>query len=385
LSGAGHDAALWLRLPPGAGREARFPAAWLRDNCPCPQCRDPVTGQRLLDLAAAPDARLAEVAIRDGEVAVTFGPDGHRSVFPRAWLAAHALDAPAPAGPRAEDGKALWTAAGLARVPAAGWARYAADDAVRAGVLEAVLARGAAVLHGVPAVPGMVTAVAATLGYVRETNYGRLFDVRAGPRPANLASTCREIGPHTDNPYRDPVPTVQLLHCLRDAADGGDTLLTDGFAAAAALRERDPRSFQVLTATPWPFGYQDAVTELRACQPLIGTDPCGRIREVRFNARSMLPLRGPAGQVAAAYAAYLAWARLLRGPGLAVRLRLAPGDCLILDNTRILHARTAFTVPGGSADADSAGGGRHLQGCYADLDGMESTLAVLRRAAAGGP
>jgi gamma-butyrobetaine dioxygenase len=37
------------------------------------------------------------------------------------------------------------------------------------------------------------------------------------------------------------------------------------------------------------------------------------------------------------------------------------------DNTRILHARTAFT----------AAGERHLQGCYADLDGLESTLEVL--------
>ena len=391
--GGEQGSALWLRVPPrdggappvtptrggrgprpGAGGAPRFPAAWLRDNCPCPQCLDPVTGQRLLDLAAAPDASLAAVDARDGEVAVTFGPDGHQSVFSRAWLQAHALDKPAPADPRTEDGKALWRAADLARVPGAGWAQYAADDAVRARVLDAVLTRGAAVLHGVPASAGMVEAVAATLGYVRETNYGRLFDVRVDPSPANLAYTSREIGPHTDNPYRDPVPTVQLLHCLRDAADGGDILLVDGFAAAARLRERHPAAFAVLTGTPWPFGYRDQGTELRACQPLIGTDPRGRIREVRFNSRSMLPLRGPAEQVAAAYAAYLAWARLLRGPGLAVRTRLAPGDCLIIDNTRILHARTAFTAAPG-------GGGRHLQGCYADLDGLASTLAVLRRGA----
>jgi gamma-butyrobetaine dioxygenase len=376
--GSDQGSAVWLRLPPGDdGRQPRFPAAWLRGNCPCPRCLDPVTGQRLLDLAAAPDARLAAVVTGDDEVAVTFGPDGHRSVFSRAWLAAHALDVPAPADPRTEDGKALWTAADLARVPGASRARYAAGDGVRAGVLDAVLTRGAAVLHGVPAEPGMATALAATLGYVRETNYGRLFDVRVDPSPANLAYTSREIGPHPDNPYRDPVPGVQLLHCLRDAADGGDTLLIDGFAAAALLRERQPAAFGVLTATPWPFGYRDQGTELRACQPLIGTDPRGRIREVRFNSRSMLALRGPAEQVAVAYAAYLAWARLLRGPQLAVRTRLAPGDCLIIDNTRILHARTAFT-----AAAGGAGGGRHLQGCYADLDGLASALAVLRRAAA---
>ncbi len=263
--------------------------------------------------------------------------------------------------------------------PPAGWPSYSADPAVRAAVLAAVLGYGVAVLHDVPAEPGSVLAVARTLGYVRETNYGRLFDVRVEPSPDNLAFTSREILPHTDNPYRDPVPTIQLLHCLRDAAAGGDTLLIDGFAAAALLREEDPAAFAVLTATPWPFAYTDAGAELRACLPLIGTDPRGRIREVRFNGRSMQPLRGPAGQVAAAYDAYLAWARLLRRPGLAVRTRLAPGDCLIFDNTRILHARTAFAVPAAASTAPGGTGGRHLQGCYADLDGLASTLAVLCR------
>ena len=61
----------------------------------------------------------------------------------------------------------------------------------------------------------MVAAVAETFGYVRETNYGRVFDVRVEAAPANLASTGLALRPHTDNPYRDPVPTVQLLHCLR--------------------------------------------------------------------------------------------------------------------------------------------------------------------------
>jgi alpha-ketoglutarate-dependent taurine dioxygenase len=49
------------------------------------------------------------------------------------------------------------------------------------------------------------------------------------------------------------------------------------------------------------------------------------------------------------------------------------GDCLIFDNTRVLHARTAFAAP-----SEGETGERHLQGCYADLDGLLSTLAVLR-------
>ena len=50
-------------------------------------------------------------------------------------------------------------------------------------------------------------------------------------------------------------------------------------------------------------------------------------------------------------------------------VRLAPGDCAVFDNTRILHARTGF----------ASSGRRHLQGCYADLDGIESAVAVAGR------
>jgi gamma-butyrobetaine dioxygenase len=348
-----------------------LPALWLRYNCPCPECRDPVTGQRLLSITHIPNELVATLTAQTPtELVVTFAPDGHRSTFRRDWLAARApARAPGEEDPRTEDAKRLWHADDFAAPPTAGWAAYLRDDQVRAECLDAVARYGFARLRGVPASAGMVLAVAATFGYVRETNYGRLFDVRVVPDPANLAFTSREIAPHTDNPYRDPVPTLQLLHCLRDAASGGDTALLDGFAVAAALRTADPEAFGVLTGTPVPFGYVDKETELTACQPLIQLSPRGRIAGIRYNERSMRP---PAD--AGFYAALRAWARLLAAPEFALRLRLAPGDCLIFDNTRVLHARTAF-----AATATPGTGERHLQGCYADLDGLLSTLAVLRR------
>ena len=61
--------------------------------------------------------------------------------------------------------------------------------------------------------------------------------MRVEAQPVNLAFTGRAIAPHTDNPYRDPVPGIQLLHCLQSSADGGDNVLIDGFAAAALVRE----------------------------------------------------------------------------------------------------------------------------------------------------
>ena len=155
-------------------------------------------------------------------------------------------------------------------------------------------------------------------------------------------------------------------------AGGGDTGLVDGFAAAAALRAIDAESFDTLARTPVPFGYIDKETELRASLPLIQLSPRGRVRGVRFNNRSARPLRLPYAEVTAFYAAYRRWAELLARPERQLNLRLAPGDCLVFDNTRVLHARTAFGMTAGSP-------GRHLQGCYADLDGLASTLAVLKR------
>ena len=148
----------------------------------------------------------------------------------------------------------------------------------------------------------------------------------------------------------------------------------DGFAAAADFRAADPESFGTLARTPVSFGYVDKETELRASLPLIQLSPSGRVRGVRFNNRSMRPLQRPYAEVTAFYAAYRRWAELLARPERQLSLRLAPGDCLIFDNTRVLHARTAFAAP-----VFPGTGERHLQGCYADLDGLLSTLAVLRR------
>jgi gamma-butyrobetaine dioxygenase len=362
------------------GRTLRFPAVWLRDNCPCPQCVAPGTGQKLNDITDLPDGLAVAGAEDDGEsVVATFAPDRHRAVFSRSWLAGHALDGGAGQDERTEDGKQLWLAADLApgRFPEVRWPRYLDQPADRIRALEAVLRLGFALLRGVPPEPGMVLEVAGSFGFVRETNYGRLFDVRVenkGPAPGNLAFTSRAIRPHTDNPYRDPVPTVQLLHCLHAAGEGqgGQTGLVDGFAAAVAFRASDPESFGIVAETPVPFGYVDKETELRASLPLIQLSPRGRVRGVRFNNRSAGPLRLPYAEVAAFYPAYRRWAEVLAEPGRQLNLRLAPGDCLVFDNTRVLHARTAFSI-----GADEPG--RHLQGCYADLDGLASTLAVLKR------
>ena len=60
----------------------------------------------------------------------------------------------------------------------------------------------------------------------------------------------------------------------------------------------------------------------------------------------------------------------LDSPEYRIQFKLAPGDLFIVDNLRVLHGRTGYAASGGE---------RHLQGCYADRDGLRSKLAVLSR------
>jgi len=96
------------------GSALGFPAVWLRHNCPCAECLDPVTGQRLIEVTAIPNGCGVTVEAQTAEsVTVVFAPDGHRAVFSRAWLTVHRL----PAGDPAPARRSPWLS-GLAGVPA---------------------------------------------------------------------------------------------------------------------------------------------------------------------------------------------------------------------------------------------------------------------------
>ena len=350
-------------------------AVWLRYNCQCPKCRDPLSAQRLITITDLdPDVTvICAVEGADG-LHVTFGPDGHEAVFTRTWLAGYAT---AEVDGRSEDAKRLWSARDFpVGPPVTSWQAYTSSDGVRLRCLRELLGTGFMLLRGVPVVPGAVADVVASFGYIRETNYGRLFDVRVEAPQASPAHTKLPIGLHTGDPYRDPVPTLQALHCLAGAADGGESGLLDGFRAAAQLRAEDPPGFDRLSRTPVTFACADATVQLRATRAMIGLNQAGLIREIRYDSRLMEPMRPRSGAVAAAageemhefYVAYRAFAAILLRPSGTLRFTLAPGDCVVFDNTRILHSRTGVPAAG-----------RHLQGCYADLDGVESTVAVLAR------
>jgi gamma-butyrobetaine dioxygenase len=348
-----------VRVELGDGRAAALHALALRDLCPCDECRQPGSGQRLFETRdVVPGARLASAELEDGALVVEWH-DGHRSRFDEQRLR--------EAGGDDVRRPTLWGAELAESLPSFRYGEVVLSRAALRRWLAAIAELGFAVLTGAPTEPGTVAGIAELFGHVRTTNYGRVFDVAVRVDPANLADTALALSLHTDNPYRVPTPTVQLLHCLASSASGGDTVLADGFRAVARL---GPDRVATLAATPIRYAYRDEDAELAAEVPVVELDAHGRPVALRVNNRSKGVPTGTPEAVADWYAAYFELLDLLDAPDAGVVFRLEPGDVLVFDNLRVLHGRTAF----------SAAGARRLQGCYADLDGLLSTLAVLERA-----
>jgi gamma-butyrobetaine dioxygenase len=354
------------------GRSLRFHAIWLRDNSPDPSTRSVENGQRLITLQAIPaDTRILAAEVAGSLLRVHFGPEDKWIDYPASWLRAHGYDRP----PRHDvgwlaDSLELWDrGSGLADARGEFSAVKASSEALAAW-LTAVERYGFATLCGGPRESGALLDVVKLFGFVRETNYGRWFEVRSEAHPANLAYTGLGLQPHSDNPYRDPVPTLQILFCLEDAAEGGDSLVVDGFAAAKRLQAEDPGAFDLLARYCARFAYRGrGDVALSARRPILELTPDGELIAVRFNNRSMAALTDvPFEVMADYYRAYRRLGEIIEDPAMAVTFKLAPGACFIVDNTRVLHGRTGF----------SGGGSRWLQGCYADKDGLASTLSLLR-------
>ena len=273
-----------------------------------------------------------------------------------------------------EDGVETWDAGLMANVPCGDFAALQQGGAALHDWLGQIMRYGFAKVVGAPATPGTLFDIVGLFGHVRETNYGRHFEVRTEVNPSNLAFTGLGLQAHTDNPYRDPVPTVQVLHCLESSAAGGENMVVDGFAAALRLRAEDPEGFELLANHCARFEYsgENGVC-LTSRRPMIELAPDGALIGVRFNNRSCAAITDvPFELMADYYAAYRRLGEFIDDTAMEVTFRLNPGQAFVVDNTRVLHARKGY----------SGEGTRWLQGCYADMDGLRSTHDAMARTTA---
>ena len=96
---------------------------------------------------------------------------------------------------------------------------------------------GFVIIKNIPTEDNFIVKFANSIGSVRRTNFGEYFDVKSKPDPNDLAYTSLGLSPHTDNPYRNPVPCIQLLHCIVSEVMGGLSTLVDGFTVTEDLKK----------------------------------------------------------------------------------------------------------------------------------------------------
>lgn len=361
------------------GETARYHSIWLRDNSLDATTRSVSNGQRLITICDIdPRTSVTQLLIHDGgqNVSVTFDQDGVTSCYPSQWLLEHRYDTPIDESTRQSgwisSRHETWMNSSMQdRIHRASWPELSTSPRVLLRWLRAVDRYGVAVIDGMPCESGALCQVAETFGFVRETNYGKWFDVVADVTPQNLANTNLGLQAHSDNPYRDPVPTLQILACLENSVEGGESAVVDGFAIAKFLQLNDRSAFEILARYPVRFAYEGSnEVSLKSKRPIFELGPDGELLAVRFNNRSAAPFVDIAfTEMEEFYLAYRRFAECIEDPNFSVRFKLAPGQAFIVDNTRVLHARTEF----------HGSGKRWLQGCYADKDGLLSTLRVLER------
>ncbi|KAK9542303.1 hypothetical protein VZT92_000178 [Zoarces viviparus] len=363
------------------GGHSLYPFTWLRDNCQCPLCTLGSAQARSLlmsDLDIHTGVDVVEVT-NDNKVSVAW-PDQHTSVFDAEWLKKRCFSVAARRALKEElflNEQYYWDS--KLRVPTADYQEVLRDDKAALDWLLALRRVGVVHLKGAPAEQGVVARLAERIGYLRLTFYGHTWQVQDKRMANNVAYTSGKLSPHTDYPALHFAPGVQLLHCISDAEEGGESEMVDGFHMAELLQREDPEAFGTLTSahvdfTDMGIDYCEFMLQAKKC--IIEVDADGRVVRINYNNAtrdSVLDL--PVHQVQPFYRALRAFVDIINRGENMVTYKMIPGDVLTFDNWRLLHGRRSYrSRPDGS---------RHLEGAYLDWDEVMSRLRILRSSVHG--
>jgi gamma-butyrobetaine dioxygenase len=397
----------------------------LRDMCTCPRCIDPSTRQKLFVTAEIPaDIALESVQELPHGVEIRWandipGVEPHVSTFDKSIFNAMATTGSSKTLPPMPS-RRLWKDDQFrAEVPDCSYEAYMQDDAVLYQALQKLHSHGLLFLKNVPESPESVICITNRIGPLKNTFYGETWDVRSVPQAKNVAYTSQDLGFHMDLLYMKQPPHLQFLHCIRSSASGGASLFTDSFKAVNELFQTDEEAFCQLEKRQITFHYDHIDSHYyQQSRPLIELAPLdfGARRFPNFEGMrsSDRPVRGSWMRDAFKLSDHLeavSWAPPFQAPfeltnkysrpstknhpianmetnirhwhGAAKKFNdiihrpenihermMKPGECVIFDNRRVLHARKAFEV----ADA---GKERWLRGAYLDKDPFMSKLRVM--------
>ena len=350
----------------------RFHSIWLRDNSRDETTLSPQNQQKLITVNDIPKSlKISSLNLDGNEIELVFQPENKKVSFDVHWLLENNYDYKLANIKKGwvNDKIVLWDSDMSSTLPSINFDKFIQSDFDLWKWLDKFLKYGFGKITDGPEKQDTLFELVNRFGYVRETNYGRKFEVRSIKNPSNLAYTSKGLEAHTDNPYRDPVPSLQILYSIENSATGGESVVVDGFKAALKLKDENVEMFNVLSTynVSFQFSGEEGIF-LKVDKPMLELAPNGELKTIRFNNRSTIIKNNiPFDTMELFYDAYGKFGEIMSDKSMQFCFSLKPGECFIVDNTRVLHARNEYMNDGN----------RWLQGCYSDKDGLLSKYEVL--------
>ena len=344
----------------------------LRDSCPCSLCVDPDSGQKNFSTTDLPDVPPLDHAelLPDGALQVVWADDvpsggaPHTSVYPAAEVAAWEAKPGWQRGTvnRNSPQKLPWDrpayeallAEGRCRVSYQDWMN---DDAAFWAAFADLWQTGLIRVTDVPLEEDAVERVATRIAPLQHTFYGWTWDVKSKPQAENVAYTSQFLGLHQDLMYYKPVPGLQLLHCLANSTEGGESLFSHGIRAAYEVKLTNPADWEMLKWVQTSFHYQKGEHHYFERSAIVKTDrrdhPGASFWAPPFQA--MFPQGLSSDKMLGWKRAAHAFQTIAESEHNMVEMKLSPGECVIFDNRQVLHGRRQFAATTGD---------RWLKGAY---------------------
>ncbi|CAD6502269.1 BgTH12-02507 [Blumeria graminis f. sp. triticale] len=242
---------------------------------------------------------------------------------------------------------------------------YLDEDHILHQVLCKMQKWGIVFFEQVPESEKAVEAIAGRLGPLRNTFYGQTWDVKSIPAAHNVAYTNKYLGLHQDLLYMKIPPGMQILHCLQNSCQGGESLFSDAFRAAEQISSK---AYKVLSEEHIFYHYHKVNEHYFCSHPIFENDQ-------NSNPNSCKPIPSFVNYSPPFQASFPWGTRFVRSQKILQSLtefeeivestrnlfeyKLKPGECVMFNNRRILHGRKAFNTTDGK---------RWLKGCYLDTE-----------------
>lgn len=231
----------------------KFPSIWLRDNCQCAECFHTVSHSRIMNWQTM-NHNIAPKSVSLDEQLKIIWNDEHSSQFDLNWLKARNFSEENQESYLNEIYRPkprFWSKVEFNKIVES----FEFNDILRTkdglrAWLHSLSVNGVAMINDAPSTEDTCRRIADQIGFIKKTHYGEEFIVRAKEGTNNVAYLSAPLQIHTDLPYYEYKPGVNLLHCLvQSSSPGAFNLLVDGFYVANRMRREYPDFYRILTET----------------------------------------------------------------------------------------------------------------------------------------